>query len=332
MEFSIGIWRFYDLAVKALNFAAVETSLEQFSKHIRNCICNFQLRYTNYQFESSRLHKNFKDSFNKKEDENITYTSYITMIDFLERGMNTLCSDIVKEIREYFSLTHKHRTAPIVSIYLVDENDKLVSIAKYPKLDSNFQPTEIEKNTCFSYICANGTSYLANNLPKTAKKTRSFLHEGLNVDEVKKKYRLKFIDKKIISRFYNNFIRESKLDNEWLEVSNDQNTNKFSSKSHLVVPITFRMHADQSKLSNKMIETLKLREDGRSILGFICINHLSTYYFDNGNTDSYENIDVNIMYLFADMISLILVTFLMYKDGSKTTNSYLNCNRSLSTG
>lgn len=317
---SISIWRFYDLAVKALNFAAVNTSLEQFSKHIRNCICNFQLRYTNYQFEASRLHKEFKDSFKNKQDATTTYKN---MIDFLEKGMNTLCSDIAKDIIEYFSLTHRHRKQPIVGIYLVNENDDLVSIAMTPRVNANFQPKKIEKNTCFSDIYADGMSYLTNNLPETAKKDKSFLYEGLDIDKIKNEYKLKFRDKKMIARFYNNFKRQSKPDNEWREMSNDHsNNNQYLSKSHLVVPITFRMHADQKKLSGKMIEILKLREDGRSILGFICVNHLSTYYFDNGSRDSYENIDVNIMYLFADMISLVLITFLMYKDGSKTTNSY----------
>lgn len=323
MEFSIGIWRLYDLAVKASNLAAVNTSLEQLSEHIRKCLCNFQLRYTNYQFGASRMHMRFKESFNNNPDG--SKHNYDKMNKSIEISMTRLCGDLAEHIQEYFSMTHRHREKPRVSIYLVDDKDNLVDIIKFPSGENtNFTPKRIEENTCFSYISTNGTPYLTNNLPKTARKEKFFLHEGLNVEKIKNGYKPKLRDRKLIARFCNNFFRCSKPDEEWKKMSNNQNTIQFLYKSHLVIPITYRLHADAKRLDSQIVKILHLREDGRSILGFICIDHPATYYFDNGRTDSYENIDINVIYLFSDMLSLVLVTWLMYTTGSNTFNNYLN--------
>ena len=323
MELSIGLWRLYDLAVKAVNLAAVNTSMEQLSEHIRISLCNFQLRYTNYHFMASRKHKDFKESFTKNPDNSKYH--YNEMIQFIEMSMPKLCGDLAESIREYFALTHRHREAPRVSIYLVDDKDNLVDIIMIPRdKNMNNTPKRIENNTCFMYVCAEGTPYLTNNLPKIARKDKSLLHEGLDVEKIKNEYKPKLIDKKLIARFRNNFFRYSKLDEEWNNMSDNKNTIQFLYKSHLVVPITYRMHADAKRLDSHMVKTLQLRESGRSILGFICVDHPATYYFDNGHVKSYENIDINIMYVFADMLSLIFVTWLMYTTGSSCSNNYLH--------
>lgn len=95
-------------------------------------------------------------------------------------------------------------------------------------------------------------------------------------------------------------------------------------KSHLVVPITFRGHAEKGRLDSSLVNILELREDGRSILGFVCVDHPTTYFFDDKRPDSYDNIDVNVLYMFADMISLIFVSALMYTIGSETCDEYVS--------
>ncbi|MBK1732263.1 hypothetical protein CKO41_10775 [Thiococcus pfennigii] len=71
-----------------------------------------------------------------------------------------------------------------------------------------------------------------------------------------------------------------------------------------------------------LVEVLNLPDDGRSILGFLLIDHPATYYFDDAPADSFENLDVNILYLYADTLSLPIVTYLTYTKGSDTVRDY----------
>ncbi len=71
------------------------------------------------------------------------------------------------------------------------------------------------------------------------------------------------------------------------------------------------------------MRVLDLPDEGRSILGFLFVDHPSTYYFDDAPADSYDNTDLNVMYLFADTLSLVMVTALTYTLGSDTVREYL---------
>ena len=75
-------------------------------------------------------------------------------------------------------------------------------------------------------------------------------------------------------------------------------------------------------MNDEMVRVLQLEDGGRSILGFLFVDHPSTYYFHDAEPHNYNNIDVNSLVIFADMISLVIVTKLMYTVGSSTVNEY----------
>lgn len=321
MEFSLGIWRFVDYGAKVLKTKAVNASNAEITEHLRKCICEFQLEYTNYQFVASRLHRDFKESF--LADPEASHELYAQLENFVEKGLKKLCGDQGEYIRTYFDLTHSPSEKPRVGIHAVNDEDDVVDIIMLPSGEIGTQK-KIEEYSVFLEVVATGLPYLNNNLPKTAKKDDEFIHKGLDIESIRKGYRCKMRDSKLLSRWRNNLFKKTLSDPEWSQLSKNSSSKKNTLyKSHLVVPVTFRGHAEKGRLNSSMVDILQLREDGRSILGFVCVDHQSTYFFDDKDSSSYDNIDVNVLYLYADMISLIFVTALMYTIGSETCDNYL---------
>lgn len=321
MDISLGIWRLVDYGANILKTKAVNASNAEITEYLRKCICEFQVEYTNYQFLASRLHRDFKETFlTNTEASHELYTQLET---FVEKGLKKLRGDQAEYIRNYFDLTHSPSEKPRVGIHAVNDEDDVVDIIMLPSGEIGTKK-KIEEYSVFREVVDTGLPYLNNNLPRTAKKNDEFVHKGLDIEAIRRGYRRKIRDLKLISRWRNNLFKKSLNDPEWAQLSKNGNAKKNTLyKSHLVVPITFRGHAEKGRLDSSMVDILQLREDGRSILGFVCVDHPSTYFFDDKNSDSYDNIDINMLYMYADMISLIFVTALMYTIGSETCDNYL---------
>ena len=321
MDVSIGIWRLIDYGANLARVKAVNASNARITEHLRKCICEFQLEYTNYQFLASRLHRDFKETFANNPDN--SHKEYKYLMDFVEKGFKKLCGDQAEYIQNYFHLTHLTRKKPRVGIHAVSDDDDVLDIIMLPSGEMG-TTKKIDEYSVFIEVFSTGLPYLNNNLPKSAKKQEDFKHKGLNIESIRKRYRLKIKDCKLISRWRNNLFNGVAEDHDWAKMSTNSNASRNGlHKSHLVVPITFRAHAEKGRLDDSMVEILQLRDDGRSILGFVCIDHPLTYYFDDKQPDSYDNIDINIIYMYADMISLLFVTALMYTIGSKTCDKYV---------
>lgn len=311
------LWRYYDRAVKLAQLSAVNTSIEQLTEIFRLNLCGFQLRYTNYQFSASRHHLNFKVAV--KEKNSTERQSFETLDSFMGRGLSSLFGDVADDIQKYFYLTHKHRVKPRVTLYMVDEASKLVPIAMLPRDNESDSLKSVEEYSSFTEVKDEGIPYLSNNLAKSIKKADNYLHPELNVKKIKESYNLPNKDMKLLARIRNNWFRESCNDKSWDEMAYHP---FYPDKSHLVLPITYRAHADKNKLDSGLVSILQLPDNGRSILGFIRIDHPAAFYFDNGSVNSFENIDVNAMYIYADALSLALVTYMMYTKGSSSFNEF----------
>lgn len=322
------LYRIVDTALNALNQKAVNSTNEKVSELARDAMCDFQLYYSNYQFNSSRLHKTFKES--KEETSGDTGQNFSRLTDLAESGMKLLCGRQAKLIRRYFDVTHRHPIKPRVGIHLCDDENVIKNLVMLPTLGQKQTDKKVDDYTVFTKVLTTGLPYLNNHLPQeiidTIKSGQSFKHKGIDVNSIAKLYSPKFADKKIPARFRNNFFNKSTRDIEWNKICGlpETLTDGISSmyKSHLVVPITFRGHMDENQLDQSLVDILCLSEESRSILGFICIDHPTTHYFDERDVVSFKNIDVNILYMFADMISLIMIIKLMYTTGSTTYTDY----------
>jgi len=303
-----------------IRYKAIDSTLEQITAIMRRDICHFQLHYTNYQFGVSQKHKALKDAFTKKVDCTERLESFIN---FVENGMSVLFGDIAGNTRNYFDTTRHHDTPPRVTIYLVDENNRLVDLVMIPKPSESVPDDKlcIDNFTSLTTVLGEGIPYLVNSIPAEIMDDDSYFHPEFDVDRIRRSYTKLFSDRKPISILRNNYLKPF-IDRNWnqMKIGNDITINLH--KSHLVVPITYRAHLDKNSLNKEMVRLLKLDGNGRSILGFICVDHMSTYYFNDHSVQSYKNIDINILYVYADLLSLIIVTYLTYTVGSST---YTEC-------
>jgi hypothetical protein len=245
------LWRLIDRLSKLVRLTAVDTSIESCTEQIRKSFCEFQLRFTNYQYTASRHHREFKNHFFLKPND--SSLAYGRLNAFLERGFKNLCADSTMRIVHYFTETHRHKIGPRVSIIMKDDRGHLVGVVSLPNWLSD--PVEWSGNdTSFLDVAETGLPHLTNNIPEAAKRTGVFCHSKLDVDKIRKSYQYKRRDNKLWARFRNNILRREKKDVLWGEMrAGTKTSTKWLPKSQLIVPITFRAHANEHRLDSGMV-------------------------------------------------------------------------------
>jgi hypothetical protein len=306
-------------AWRILNPTVIGASKEELSSVSRESLCAFQLKFTNYHFNISKAHQHFKDGIRERLPKQNCQEYLATLNQVAESGLVDSIDSIRQYIVHYFKTTRN--SEPRVGIHLTTANNKIVNITPSDGLPST-EKTPADY-TAFSEVIEFGTPYLDNHIPRTISTNSSYRHAGIDVIKAKTQYKVKFSDVKLLSRWRIALsrIRKCQHDRSWAEYATQGNKNKLY-KSHLAIPITFRSH---NHLLPKNLQTLlNLHEDNRSILGYIFIDHQNTFYFDDSSPDDTKcsNVDVNFMYNYADMISLVLLAKLTYTDKSNSVNSF----------
>jgi len=319
MEISLPLGTLIDLSARLLRVNAIPASTGKVTERLRKSACKFQLEYTNYYFSSSRLHKMFKESNMESKKQ-----SYSIMNELLEAGMKKIFGDLAAQIQNYFVETHRSTVQPRVGIHLVTNDDKVLDIIQLPTINGGGGKKSIKDYTVLDTVIETGKPYLVNDIPRHIKKTAEYKHKGLNINKIRNEYKQPFMDHKVMSRLRINFKKEPSKDSKWCNMRTGT-AKGYSSlyKSHIVIPITYRRHAEKAGMNDEMIRVLQLEDNGRSILGFLFVDHPTTYYFHDIEPHNYSNIDINTLVIFADMISFVIVTKLMYTVGSTTVNSFL---------
>jgi hypothetical protein len=243
----------------------------------------------------------------------------------LDAGLKKLCGDQAAAIHEYFRSTHRHRELPRVGIHGVTDEEEVVDIVIAPSAQK--RNVVVTGKCAGSYsslgsVFASGFPYLCNSVPAACIKDVGYKNGDFDLERVREQYRKKVGDSKLLARWQNNFLRKTQTDTAWTSLATGASERPQVYKSQLMIPITYRTHADFGRLDANLIDILGLLDDGRSILGLVTVDHPAAYYFDDGPPQSFENIDINILYLFADMLSLIFVTQFMYTIGSESVNQY----------
>lgn len=332
MDFSVPLWKILDLGIRAAQLAAVNTTHEQLTARLRKDVCSFQREYTKYKTVSATAHKAFKElyqSANTTADaRSASKGNYEKLAEVIENGLKSLAGDHANYIQTYFVETHRHKDKPRVAIYAISESGELYDLVVLPARGKE-EPKVIGDYSAFQRVVNTGLPYLVNNLPRTIKEDEAFKHPSLNLTAIRGAYKPRILDRKMPARWRNNVLRRSRPDRTWASMLSEPTPEiETFYKSTLVVPITYREHVDRNKIEPHITRTLGIKEGGRAILGFIVVDHPTTFYFDEGPADSYENIDINVMYKYADLLSFAYIIALMYQSGSQTIRKYNDTNQS----
>ncbi|AGA89332.1 hypothetical protein Thimo_0474 [Thioflavicoccus mobilis 8321] len=309
--------------LKRLLPTAVTATTVDITGHLRECICVFQREYASYSFGCARRHREFKTAA-KDGDSSKMSSAYKVLDDIGWNGLLTLLGTLSEGVQHYFKLTHQAPQLPRVSVYLADDKGFVNNVVMISGNQKKGELKVAEDYTVFKYVIDHGVPYLNNNLPISAIKDDALKHPGLKREEIRSKYKPRWTDKKLLSRWRNNLLRREDRDEDWEKHWSGDGCHEAKYKSHVAVPITFRKHAaSRPGMLAELTQVIDLPDDGRSILGFVLVDHISTYYFDDSPADSFRNVDINILYQFADLMSLALLTYLTYTQGSETVNKFL---------
>lgn len=320
------IVRFAAGAFKSLfNLRATDVETRDLSFQLRDAVCRFQLEFANYHNDCSDKHKQFRQSFDAGAPD--TDAKFEELSQATLDGMAPLVGNIRKRIIEYFRISRPRKCTqlPVISIHLVNREHEAPTIDRI--VPSGRQDTALKKiaeYTPFHKIHVSGTPHLCNYTPEVVLNDSDYKFPGVDFEHVKAHYKPSYKDKKWWSRFRRNRRGQMFEDDAWRNAmfpASSEGEHAF--KSHLIVPITFRDHVENKQLNRNLIETLNLAADERSILGFIVADHSEAHYFDSSDVTEFANLDVNTFYVYADMISLLVLMQMCYFEYSSTVNSYL---------
>lgn len=283
----------------------------EFSNFIREVICYNQGLFAQYNFLAAELHRSLKDYMrNCKEFDSHSINElrelFNSLANYLNRNLEIISRKNFTYIKQYFK--NRHSVEPRTCIkaglqkngeqYIVElfRDTKINYLTEYP----------ISANTGFQYVNSYGRGFFLNNIPK-AIASNEYVNARINHQRAKKYW------EKMING-------SSSIDDgtEWRNCwENPQDDGRIDPdlnktiyyKSTLIIPMTFW----NNDLDDSFKNLIKVRGDdiGRLILGYLCFDHIKEDFF-------YEDIDVDMSYIFADLLSLYMLVQLTYTKFSDT--------------
>lgn len=313
---------------------AVNAKHEKLTEEVRKAVCDFQAEYTRYQACTADAHMTFKDSFDYLinldesaeanqilEAEAQNHEDFKYFSEYINCQFKVFSKNIEEHIGSYFKSTRVLAEGVCrVGIYLFIDNGKVMNIA----YDSDVKNPE--DHTILDKIVNTGCkAYLDNNIPKTYNRDRQYKDSGLNPDRAPQYSScISWIkDSLIYSRLFRS--DTARICAKWNACRVDESKSGLC-KSHVAVPITFGAHT--VKLSDKEVTSLGAgynESESPTIHGVIIVDYPESYLFDKTDPEAspYGNTDVNVLYQFADMLSLAILVNRNYFHTSRTVNDYI---------
>ncbi len=263
-----------------------------------SAVCRNQGDLVQYRYMLSQKHRDLKEEIRSSEDiiSDTTVRLAAEVASFAHKGFFDAVEDNFKLLSEYFA--GREGGQPRMCIkgnFKNGERSAVVSVFRDQKVgyDSSY---DIEENTGFLHCFRTGQHYLENDLVSAAAKGK-YRNPRLRADLVRA-----VMSSSLIARF-------STLDANWTKVwSGLGRQERDCYRSTLIVPMTLW----NNRLSAEFVERFGASNSGRLIFGFLC--------FDSPHKDYFIPDDVDVGYIFADLLSLYAFDMLTHTEYSKTVN------------
>ncbi len=267
---------------------------------IQKANCFNQSALIQFTYLMADRHKALKDEYKSSPKHTLELEKKIQALVFF------LNDDFHKIIFQNFEIMHSYfykrsKVKPRICIkgnFKTHHKDMIISVFRDSKVayDSDY---DISEHTGFSFIADTGTYYLSNNLPKDAKEGR-YKNPRLDIAKIKKVANSESGDKEI-SLNWGGF---------WKDDKKIMKEDSFY-KSTLIIPMTLW----NTELSEEFRKKINVSDIGRTIFGFLCIDHVEENYFGDD--------DVRVGYVFADLLSQYIFHRSVYTDFSTTFSNAL---------
>ncbi len=308
----------FDSLVKIDSYFKVNP-YKSFFEAISKSVCYNQKMIAQYHFILSQKHKKLKDlcSIHKsnlgKNEEIIS--SYRDLQDYSYNALKII-------VKENFSFVmqclHDRATEqPRVCLKLMNRGS---IITAFRDRSSSIPEKKIDSfmNTALERICKGESHYLSNDIPSDAK---SGLYVNARITN----------QEKVNSYIHNNpvnsllskipgFNKHTNWRDCWERLDSGRKdlaelSPEVCYKSTLVIPLSLK-RSELDHLFIMQFDNNNAPDENdaeRMIFGFLCFDHQDIKFFE-------KSIDLKMGYIFADMISIYLITRKMYTDCSTTYN------------
>lgn len=272
---------------------------------VNDMVCYNQGELAQYTYLAGEKHKLMKEELRSASTDKAKVQSYK---EELEIHLNAELKKVIKgnfaRILKYFD--GRSKQAPRVCIKVAKDDN----ILDFFREDNRFYVTDCKRkeNSGFASVYETGKYYLCNDIPYEVKAGR---YENPRID----KRKAILYKKSSVLNWWNQ--KQGREDADWISCWKESSVNgnfvtphaKQCYKSTLVIPMTLV----GNDLSRDFKQQFRILEDkpGRAIYGFLCLDHHHRNFFK-------PEMDVAVGYIFADLISLYLISNLTYIDYSKT--------------
>ena len=272
---------------------------------IRKLVCDHQGSIIEHIYWAAEIHKELRLSLDSGDSK------------LIRRKIRELDNDLpaifqnawritVSSLNDYFALSHKSSTLPRMCIKATTTKGNEKYIVDVFREDGGISSLtyKVCENTGFHSVQKDGKYYKCDSIPKAVIKG-NYINPRLNPD-LAKRY------KPSAWRRFKQRLSRKRFDEDWAECWIDYEPEKGNwpscYKSTLIIPMTLINNHQSSKfIQNTMVGVSK---DARSIYGFLCFDHTEEEYFNDD--------DINIGYIAADLLSFYMINELNFTEYSST--------------
>lgn len=269
------------------------------SSFMRRVICYNQGEYAQYNFLAAERHKALKESWRKSpNDAKDLHERCDELVSFLNTHLHDVSQKNFAFIKEYFS--GRDPVEPRICIkgnFRHNERDYIVPLIRDKKVNY-LSEYPLESNRGFLFVKNNGTHFRSDDIPKD-------IAEG--------KYHNARINNELATDYYKKRNQDPALSDEsWIKCW-DPPTRDSCYKSTVIIPMTLW----NNYLTQEFLTEMKIKAQkdtmSRTIFGYLCFDHVKERYFKHS-----ADIDIDVGYIFADILSLYMLTVYVYTESSET--------------
>lgn len=302
----------------------LETTLaafESLSDFLREVICYNQGEFIQYNFRAGELHKTLKDTW---RDSPQNLTTLHTLCDDLEKFLYTnlkrISQDNFEYIKQYFG--DRHVISPRVCTKVnFDKDGEQKIVPLFRDTDVNYLSEHLLwEDSGFLFVQEHGNVFFSPNIPERVA-NGEYVNARIDHKKAKAYWKQKGKELKREAQEPTDSGKEFQSDEEWVKCWKLEGTHALDPtscyyKSTVIIPMTLWNNelTDEfrNEINKKLRETIESPEEiSRIIFGYLCLDHVEDNYFN-------KNTDIHIGYIFADILSLYMVTQFVYTDMSRT--------------
>lgn len=299
-----------ELGINIEQHSIPELTTEELSLSItKDAICFNQGEITQYIFIALNLHKQLKARFGGGSSKEDIVECKNALDDFLNRNLSRIVYRNFDVLSSYFE--KRGAIQPRICIKHTQQIDSVEWILDLYRAEPvNYQSDfRLGVNTGFVHVRESGEYYFCNNIPNAVTEG-SYINGRIDPQKAKA----------YVNNDHGNMVTsdERSIDLNWVRcweggntAPNVQQARNFY-KSTLIVPITLRNNNLDPLFSQLVTDKNDIRT---TIFGFICFDHI--------NRDFFNQADISMAYVIADLLSLFYITRSILTEFSTSYNECL---------